>query len=264
MAHPMIALLTDFGTRDHYSGTMKAVVLSICPEAILVDISHEIEPHDIFDGAIQLASTYHYFPASTIFLVVIDPGVGSGRSGLAAAVGEYRFVAPDNGVLSAVFANKEPTQVVEITERRYARPTVSRTFEGRDKFAPAAAWLAKGVQLNALGRPTSKFLRLDFPRAQVNSDEIRGQVLRVDRYGNAVTNISRKDFERLSEKGGIQLDIGSHRVERVVATYAEIGQEEVCALFGSTDHLELAANTSSAAASLQVKRGSEITLLRTK
>ncbi|MEE3104913.1 MAG: SAM-dependent chlorinase/fluorinase [Acidobacteriota bacterium] len=264
MARPVIALLTDFGTRDHYTATMKAVALSICPEATLVDISHEIDPHDIFDGAIQLAATYHYFPASTIFLVVIDPGVGSGRSGLAAAVGGYRFVAPDNGVLSAVFAEKEPTQVVEITERRYARPTVSRTFEGRDKFAPAAAWLAKGVQLSALGRPTSKYLRLDLPSADVNSDGIKGQGLRVDRYGNAVTNITRKDFERLSGQGDIQLDIGSHRVERVVATYAEIEHGEVCALFGSTDHLELAPNSSSAAEFLQVKRGSKITILRTK
>ncbi len=264
MAGPLIALLTDFGTRDHYTGTMKAVVLSICPEATLVDISHEIEPHDIFDGAIQLASTYQYFPASTVFLVVVDPGVGSGRSGLAAAVGEYRFVAPDNGVLSAVFANKEPTEVVAITERRYARPTVSRTFEGRDKFAPAAAWLAKGVKLNALGRRTTNFLKLDLPTADVNSDEIKGQVLRVDRYGNAITNITRKDFEHLSEKGDIQLNIGSHRVERVVATYAEIGPKEVCGLFGSTDHLELAANSSSAAESLQLKRGSQIAILRIK
>jgi S-adenosylmethionine hydrolase len=167
-------------------------------------------------------------------------------------------------VLSAVFAEKEPTQVVEITERRYARPTVSRTFEGRDKFAPAAAWLAKGAQLSALGRPTSKYLRLDLPSADVNSDGIKGQVLRVDRYGNAVTNITRKDFERLSGQGDIQLDIGSHRVERVVATYAEIEDGEVCALFGSTDHLELAANSSSAAEFLQVKRGSKISILRTK
>ena len=264
MARPVIALLTDFGTRDHYTGTMKAVALSICPEATLVDISHEIDPHDIFDGAIQLASTYHYFPASTIFLVVIDPGVGSERSGLAAEVGGYRFVAPDNGVLSGVFAGQEPALVVEITERRYARPTVSKTFEGRDKFAPAAAWLAKGVKLSALGRPTSKFLRLDLPSADVGFDGIKGEVLRVDRYGNVVTNISRKDFERLSGQGEIQLTIGSYRVERVVGTYAEIGQGEVCALFGSTDHLELAANSSSAADSLQIKRGSEVNVLRTK
>ncbi len=264
MARPVIALLTDFGTRDHYTGSMKAVALSICPEVILVDISHEIDPHDIFDGAIQLASAYHYFPASTIFLVVIDPGVGSKRSGLAATVGGYRFVAPDNGVLSGVFAKKEPSEVVEITERRYARPTVSKTFEGRDKFAPAAAWLAKGIQISALGRPTSNFLKLDLPSTIVSSDGIKGQVMRVDRYGNAVTNINRTDFERLSGQGDIQLTVGSHQVKRVVGTYAEIDQGEVCALFGSTDHLELAANSSSAAEFLEVKRGSEISVLRTK
>src|SRR5204863_3420491 len=150
MPRPVIALLTDFGVRDHYVGTMKGVALTICPEATLVDISHEVPPHDVVAGALELAACYRYFPAGTIFLVVVDPGVGSSRRGIAVDTGEHKFVAPDNGVLTLALDEEAPRKVVELTERRYARPTVSRTFEGRDRFAPAAAWLAKGVELSAL------------------------------------------------------------------------------------------------------------------
>src|SRR5262245_931018 len=149
---PVIALLSDFGTRDHYAGTMKGVILGICPEATLVDITHDVTPHDVVEGALQLAATARYFPAGTVFLVVIDPGVGSARRGIAIEAGDYRFVAPDNGVLTEVLRDATPRKIVELSERRFARPTVTRTFEGRDRFAPAAAWLAKGTQLAALGR----------------------------------------------------------------------------------------------------------------
>ena len=158
---PVIALLSDFGTRDHYAGTMKGVILNICPDATLVDITHDVPPHDVLDGALQLAAAARYFPAGTIFLAVVDPGVGSARRGIAAEAGDYRFVAPDNGVLTSVLREWPPKKIVELTERRYARPTVSRTFEGRDRFAPAAAWLAKGTQLTALGPPGA---RLSPPR----------------------------------------------------------------------------------------------------
>src|SRR6266705_1462788 len=127
MARPVIALLTDFGLRDHYAGTMKGVALGICPDATLVDISHEVPPHDVVAGAPELAASYRYFPPGSIFLVVVDPGVGSSRRGIAADTGDYRFVAPDNGVLTPVFDETPPRKLVELTERRYARPTVSRT-----------------------------------------------------------------------------------------------------------------------------------------
>jgi len=156
--------------RDHYAGTMKGVALGICPDATLVDISHEVPPHDVVAGALELAACYRYFPAGTVFLVVVDPGVGSCRRGIAADTGDYRWVAPDNGVLTVVFEETPPRKVVELTERRYARPTVSRTFEGRDRFAPAAAWLAKGIELSALGRPAGPVHRLDLPHPEVLED----------------------------------------------------------------------------------------------
>jgi S-adenosyl-L-methionine hydrolase (adenosine-forming) len=259
---PVIALLTDFGLQDHYAGTLKGVLLGICPDLTLVDITHDVPVHDVLTGALELAASFRYFPAGTIFLVVVDPGVGSARRGLAAEAGEYRFVAPDNGVLTEVFRELPPRRVVELTERRYARPTISRTFEGRDRFAPAAAWLAKGIQLPALGRALPDYQRLDIPTAAVTVDAIRGTVLRIDRFGNLVTNIDRRAFDAFVRGDGVRIEAGGVPVTRLVATYADIPGADVCALFGSSDHLELAANVSSAAERLGLRRGAAVTVTR--
>ena len=261
MARPTVAFLSDFGTRDHYAGTLKAVVLSVCPDATLVDIGHEIPPHDVLAGALELAACYKYFPAGTIFLVVVDPGVGSSRRGLAAEAGDYKFVAPDNGVLTAVLDEHPAKRIVELTERRYARPTVSRTFEGRDRFAPAAAWLAKGIDLAALGRPAGTVQRVAIPQPQIGTDRIDGEVVRVDRFGNLITNIDRKMFEKLAG-GPLDIRVGTHQVSRVVSTYTDASPGDVCALFGSTDHLEIAANGASAAVHLDLGRGASVHVAR--
>ena len=261
MARPIIALLTDFGTRDHYAATMKGVALGICPDATLVDISHEVPAHDVLAAALELVATYRYFPPGTIFLVVVDPGVGSSRRGIAAESGDYRFVAPDNGVLTAVLDEHPPKRVVELSERRYARPTVSRTFEGRDRFAPAAAWLARGIGVVALGRPAGALLRLDLPQPLVEEGRIVGTVLRADRFGNLITNIDRKMFERLAG-GSLDIRVGDCPIAKVVSTYADAAEGEICALFGSTDHLEIAANGASAAEALGVGRGAAVHIAR--
>src|SRR5919204_3422341 len=216
MGRPIIALLTDFGTRDHYAGTMKGVALSVCPDATLVDITHDVPPHDVLAGALELAACYRDFPAGTIFLVVVDPGVGSSRRGIAADAGDFKFVAPDNGVLTVVLDETPPRKVVELTERRYARPTVSRTFEGRDRFAPAAAWLAKGIELSALGRPAGAIHRIDLPPPHTTADGLTGEVLRVDRFGNLVTNIDRTTVLRLVQTGTFEIRVGSQQVPHLV------------------------------------------------
>ena len=262
MPRPVIALLTDFGVRDHYAGTMKGVILGICPDVTLVDISHEVPPHDVLAGALELAASYQYFPSGTIFLVVVDPGVGSARRGIAVDVGDYKFVAPDNGVLSLVLDGHPPKRVVELSERRYARPTVSRTFEGRDRFAPAAAWLAKGVDLGALGRSAGSLHRLDVPKPTVEagSGTVLGEVLRVDRFGNLITNIDRRTFDTIvsAERERVEVQVGGHQVPKVVSTYADAGPGQLCALFGSADQLEIAANGASAAALLNLGRGAPV------
>lgn len=261
MARPLVALLSDFGTRDHYAGTMKAVVLGVCPDATLVDIGHDIPPHDILGGALELAACYRYFPQGTIFLVVVDPGVGSARRGIAAEAGDYRFVAPDNGVLTAVFRDQPPKKIVELSERKYARPTVSRTFEGRDRFAPAAGWLAKGISLPSLGRMVMDHVMLDLPEPSIAANGLHGEVMRVDRFGNLITNIDQKRFEKVAGEGAVAVKLESHDIPRIVSTYAEAAPGETCALFGSTDHLEIAVRAGSAADRFALGRGAKVTVL---
>jgi S-adenosylmethionine hydrolase len=261
VARPLIALLTDFGLRDHYVGAMKGVMLGICPEASLVDISHDVPAHDVLAGALELAAAYRYFPAGTIFLAVVDPGVGSARRGIAAQAGEYRFVAPDNGLLTPIFEERAPERVVELSAREYARPTVSRTFEGRDRFAPAAAWLAMGIELSALGRPAGDVQTLDIPRPRVSAGAVAGCVVRVDRFGNLITNIDRRAFDTLTG-GALDVQAGPHRVSRVVSTYSDVASGEIAALFGGTDHLEIAANGANAADALGLGPGAVVHISR--
>ncbi len=258
MARPLIALLTDFGLRDHYVGTMKGVVLGICPEATLVDISHDLPPHDVQAGALELAAAYTYFPPGTIFLVVVDPGVGSTRRGIAAESGSQKFVAPDNGILSAVFKEAAPARVVELSNPSYALRQVSRTFEGRDRFAPAAAWLATGVDLAALGSSVGAWQRLELSAPHASADAVEGEVVRIDRFGNLVTNIDRRMFDAFKSTIRVAASVDGRGALRVVSTYADVAAGEICALFGSSNHLEIAANGASAAAALGAARGARV------
>jgi len=249
--------------RDHYVGAMRGVALGICPDVTLADITHEIDAQDVLGGAVELAAAYKYFPQGTVFLCVVDPGVGSARRGLAAESGGYRFVAPDNGLLTLVFKETVPTQVVELTDRQYARPTVSRTFEGRDRFAPAAAWLAKGIAVGALGTRVTTWETLDIPEPRAIGGQLSGIVLRIDRFGNLITNIDRRSFDAFTAGGPIDIAVAGHHVERLVDTYVEAGSAAACALFGSSDHLEIACPGGSAAERLGVKRGAPV-LVRLK
>jgi S-adenosylmethionine hydrolase len=258
MSRPVIALLTDFGLRDHYTGTMKGVALGICRDITFVDITHDIPPHDVVTAGLELAAAYRYFPAGTIFLVVVDPGVGSDRKAIAAQAGDYLFVGPDNGVLSIVLDELTPGRVVELSDERYARPSTSRTFEGRDRFAPAAAWLATGLDVEALGARFGPIRRLDMPKPQVTGDVLAGEVLRVDRFGNLITNIGRRQLEDFGPDGRVTTYISSRRVQGVVATYAAVSMGSLCALIGSSEQLEIAVNGASAEKELAAGRGAAV------
>ena len=242
---------------------MRGVALGICPDVTLADITHEIAPQDVLGGALELAAAYRFFPQSTVFLCVVDPGVGSGRRALAAEAAGYRFVAPDNGLLTMVFKETAPVQVVELTDRRYARPTISRTFEGRDRFAPAAAWLAKGIDVRTLGTPVMTWEMLDVPEPRVTGGQLWGTVVRIDRFGNLVTNVDRRSFEAFAAGGPIEIEVDSHRIARLVDTYAEAESGSACALFGSSDHLEIALSVGSAAERFGLRRGAPV-LVRLK
>ncbi len=255
----VIALLTDFGTRDHYAGTMKGVILGIAPSATLVDISHDIAPQDVPGGARQLAAAFRYFPAGTIFLAVIDPGVGTARRALAGEAGGYRFVAPDNGLLTLVFREAPPERLVELRSTHDALDDISATFEGRDRFAPAAARLAAGIDLAALGPPLDEWQQLDLPEPSNDGVTIRGVVVDVDRFGNVVTNIPRGWVDGL---GPARVTVAGVPVAALVATYAEMPAGAVCALFGSTNHLEIAIDRGSAAERLALARGAIVEVRR--
>ena len=249
MSRPLIALLSDFGTADHYVGTMKGVMLGICPEAALVDITHDVPPHDVRTGARQLAASYKYFPAGTVFLAVVDPGVGSSRRGIAVETADHRFVAPDNGLLSAVLDEAPARRVVELTERKFARATISRTFEGRDRFAPGRGMAGQGrghhhhgAQRRRPGPPG-----VAGGRRTPRRDRRRGRdrrSLRQPRHQRG----PRCCRAAGRAAAGIDIAIAGRPVPRLVATYADVAAGELCALFGSSDHLEIAISGGSAAA----------------
>lgn len=262
MPRPIVAMLTDFGTADHYVGAMKGVVLSICPDATIVDLTHGVAAHDVLAGSLELAACWRLFPPGTVFLAVVDPGVGTSRRGIAAEAGEYRFVAPDNGVLTAVFNQCPPKRVVSLTERRYARATISKTFEGRDRFAPAAGWLARGVEVAALGSAVKDYATLDIPQATDIAGRVSGCVLSVDRFGNLVTNIPRSLLDRVVAGGAITIQVGPHRIGSLVETYADAPPGEPCALVGSTDRLEIAVNGGRAVDLLNAAPGTEVVVVR--
>lgn len=240
MSRPIVALVTDFGTRDAYVGVMKGVILSIHADVTIVDLSHDVPAHDIRHGARLLADCAPYYPAGTIFVAVVDPGVGSSRRAIALDNGRQRFVGPDNGLLSLVLDAAPTSTIVELTAPQYQRPTVSRTFEGRDRFAPVAAHLARGVALDALGPRLEDPVRLDWPAPAAAAAAIVGVVEAIDRFGNLVTNIPRAALDGLRAGGPVAITIAERVVPRLVATYAEVAAGEACALVGSTERLEIA------------------------
>ena len=262
MTRPVIAFITDFGTRDHYAGSMKGVVLSICPEAAIVDITHDIPPHDVLAGALELVAVYKYFPKGTIFLVVIDPGVGSNRRALVVDTGKFRFVVPDNGLMTLVCRESPPTKIIEVIDQRYTLSTVSKTFEGRDRFAPIAAWVAQGIQLQDLGKSVKDYKKIEVPEVTLLEKSIKGIVLRVDHFGNLVTNINRSNFEKLASDDSVQVMIEGKSIGPIVNTYSDVNQGQLCALFGSTGHLEVAANGVSVVEKFGWSFGTEVCVMK--
>ena len=250
----IIALLTDFGIKDYFVGAMKGVILSINSEAKIVDITHEIEPQNIKSAGFTLASCYQNFPSKTIFVAVVDPGVGSNRRAILVETDEYFFIAPDNGLLSLVLENETNYRAFELTKQKFFRQPVSQTFHGRDLFAPVAAWLSKEISPNKFGKEIKDLVLDDSLKPQkVSPNEIEGQIIHIDNFGNLVTNFKNVD---LPENFILQLD------EKLVSTHqtfyseAEIG--EIFTIWGSAGYLEIVAYHNSAKELLKVKIGERI------
>ncbi len=251
-----ITLLTDFGTADGYVGAMKGVMAAICPGAIIDDASHDVTPGDIEDGAWALSRYWREYPAGTVHVAVVDPGVGSARRALAARADGQYLVAPDNGLLTRVLASASRWEAVSILERRFMREPVSRTFHGRDIFAPAAAHLACGVPLAELGPVVSDPVRLQLPDFTIAPEAVRGAIVHVDRFGNLVTNIPE------SWIGGGTVTCRERSLGPVRRRYADVAPGEALALVGSAGTLEISVRDGSAARLLGAQRGDEVVVER--
>jgi len=262
---PIITLLTDYGTKDHFVAAMKAVILSITPQVQIVDISHDIPPQDILEAGFVLRSCFSFFPSRTIHIVVVDPTVGSERKPIIVATDDHYFIAPDNGVLSLVYDVEPVSSVVEITAEHLMLPEISTTFHGRDIFAPAAAWLARGTDILNFGDAITEYVHLTLPKPKlVGESLLKGSVLHVDRFGNLITNISRQDFEAAREKvpgSTLKVVIGKQEIAGLKNYYSEGAKGEIVALFGSTNLLEIAQNQGSASRALGLTRGAEVGVL---
>ncbi len=238
----LVVLLTDFGLKDPYVGIVKGVILSRNPGAKIVDLCHGVSPQDIRSGAFILSSAYRYFPLGTIFLAVVDPGVGSRRRAIVAQAGGYLFVAPDNGILTGVLQEDEGAICWEISDQSLFLHPVSTTFHARDIFAPAAAQLALGRRPEGLGPVVSDPVKIHWPKVRVEGGRITGEVIVVDRFGNLITNIHSKDLP----PGPVRVEIMGEIVS-LVHTYSDVGPRELLALVGSAGYLEISANMASAA-----------------
>lgn len=249
----VIALLTDFGSRDNYVGAMKGVILSVAPSAVIVDITHEVAAQDIREAAYTLRACYRDFPAGTIFVTVVDPGVGSDRRALVVESDGYYFVGPDNGLLSFIFRDK--SRVFALTNERYFRLPISTTFHGRDIFAPVAAHLSRGVRAEEFGPPVSDFICLLEINARVFEGGVEGAVIHIDRFGNIVTNITAGDLP-----GAYTVELGGAIVENRRKFYAEAAKDEVFSIMGSAGFLEISVRDGSAAEVLGVQRGQKVSV----
>jgi len=263
---PVITLLTDFGLADEYVGVMKGVILSILPEAVIVDISHDIAPQDIREAAYMLSASYPYFKPGSIHVIVVDPGVGTNRRILYAEVDGHRFLAPDNGVLSLLMSQNTGADIIQVENKRYWRESISQTFHGRDIFAPVAAHLANGLAINALGRQMAaediNYLP-DLEPLRTDHATWSGCIIAVDRFGNLITNIS------------VELLAGNHHdygMERIVAevsdqildgsslAYTHQPRGKAFVLVNSRGFLEIAVNQGSAASILKAAKGDPVVI----
>jgi len=252
----LITLTTDFGTADWFVGTMKGVILRINPRATLVDISHEIPAGDVRAGALALRASYRFFPAKTVHLVVVDPGVGSARSGLVIETEDCLFVGPDNGVLSWALIGQKVQAVHRLeNEKLFLRP-VSQTFHGRDIFGPAAAHLSAGVPCSALGPKQPKWQKLHWPIAKRQGDAICGQVIYIDRFGNAITNLDEEACGFARSTAGACL-VGRVRCP-LGEFYGAVPLGRPVGVWGSSGFLEIAVNGDNAARRLGLKVGSTV------
>ncbi len=265
----MITLTTDFGLQDPYVAIMKGVILGIAPHATLIDYTHGVEPGNIAQAAHLLRTGCQYFPRGTVHVVVVDPGVGSDRRAIAIETPAWIFVGPDNGVLALAAQDAQDAwdgqvHILELTNEKYWRSSLSATFHGRDLFAPVAAHLAAGAAFASLGRPLDAFVPADMQGVQrVNDGLLRGQIVHIDRFGNCITNITHSDLTRHELGAQVVVEIIDQQIAGLVRTYADAPPGRLTCLIGSGGNLEIAVPNGSAAGMLGVGIGDRLRVRRT-
>lgn len=258
---PIVTLITDFGSNDYYVGVVKGVIVGINPEVQIVDVCHHVASYDVFDAAFTLAQSYRYFPSDTIHMVVVDPGVGTARRPILARTIDYKFVAPDNGALSLVYEREENIEVRHITSEHYFLNPVSQTFHARDVFAPAVGWLSKGVEADKFGDPITDYAKFTPPKPKRVNDQLsKGVALRIDKFGNIITNISPEDVPQLfcDDPPPFRIVINQQEITKLNLAYSMGKPSELFAIVGSSGYLEICTNRGSAAKTLGATRGMEV------
>jgi hypothetical protein len=259
----LITLTTDFGLKDGYAGVMKGVILGIAPDVQIIDITHNIGPQNIMEGALALSRAVPFFPPGTIHIAVVDPGVGTSRRALAAQLGAHWFVAPDNGLLTAMLEQAErlheAVELVHLDQPRFWLPEISNSFHGRDIFAPVGAALANGTPLAELGSPIDDPVRLPVPVPYPIDKGWRGQVIQIDHFGNLETNIKRQHLQGLEP---IQVRFGNQIINRLVRSFGESQPGKLVGLIDSSDYLSLCVVNGSASDYLQARVGDPVEVVR--
>lgn len=254
-------MITDFGLAGPYVGTMKGVMISINPLIRFVDITHEIESHDVLEAALILQASYHYFPSGTVHMVVVDPTVGSERRPILVETDRYNFIGPDNGVLSPALGEPTFRRCIELTTRRYFLDEIGSTFHGRDVFGPVAAWLSKGLELESFGEEIKDYVQIPLPEAKVGEDSIEGRVIYVDRFGNLVSNVTYRMIETLqgrAESRKVTIQVAGQTINRILRSYESGSASKPNAIINSWGNLEIFVKRSSACSRLGVKRGEPV------
>ena len=265
MPHPpgLITLLTDFGDRDSFVASMKGVILTINPHASFVDLSHHVPSHSIEGAAYLLKSCYRYFPDGTVHVAVVDPGVGSTRRPLLVKTARYFFLGPDNGLFSHIFEEEDQVEVREIENQQYRLESVGHTFDGRDLFAPSAAWLTKGTPLSLFGRVINDPMTLPIVEPSRQGNRLVGRIEHVDRFGNLISNLTphhMREFQSCAGRQDIVFRIGEQVLEGLVASYSEGPNDRPAVLMNSNGRVEVFVNGKSAAQHLRIGVGAEIHL----
>lgn len=254
--HPIITLLTDFGSQDYFVGAMKGVILSINPNAEIIDITHEIPPQDVEAAAFNLLACYRNFPAGTIHVAVVDPGVGSKRQAIVIECADQFFIGPDNGLFSWICEREGNFAARNLTNKTFFRKPVSATFHGRDVFAPVAASLSRGIAVVDLGKPVADIVRLDSFRPNfLDENTIEGRIIHIDRFGNCVTNVTPADLRARGVASAWTLSVNNQEISSLRRFFSEGASNELFCLAGSTGFFELSERNASAAQTLNAQRG---------